>query len=185
MSLTILTIITITTSPWFILITFEKIIPAKFYLPEISELLRNFFSYLSFDFLFFSGDPIVENSIPEIGVFHLLELPFFLLGFYLLCSNFKKYWWIIGFLIETTIFASFFKPPPNIFSAIPLFLITSFIITMGFKKCFDDYFKKISLVKLLLGFLFLLFIFYNSFFFWHQYKIHYSKRLEKIKAEKL
>jgi len=182
MSLVFLTLFVILTSPWFFLISFEKVIPAKFYFPSIDEFLNNFFSYFSFDFLFFSGDPILKNSIPEIGVFHLWELPFLLLGFYFVFLNIKRKWTVLILLILSLTFASFFKPSPNIFISIPLLLLLSIMIAIGIDFPGREFFKRKNLIKVILFFIGLIFIFYNSFFFYHQYKIHYPKRLEKSKT---
>lgn len=142
MSLAILTILTILTSPWFILVAFEKIIPAAFYIPTITELFRNFFSYFSFDFLFFIGDPVLKNSIPEIGLFHLWELPFFLIGFYLIFSDIKKKWLAVIFLVVTLFFASLSNPSPNLFWSLPYFFISSLIVALGLKFFFKRFLKK-------------------------------------------
>lgn len=180
MSLIFLSALIILTSPWFFLVTFEKIIPAVFYFPSIGEFLKNFCSYFSFDFLFFNGDPIFKNSIPEIGVFHLWELPFLLAGFYIIFSSGQKKGLITFSLVILASLASFFKPSPNVFWSVPLLFIFSTIIANGIKFFLEGFFKKKTLVKVILLFLGLVFIFYNSFFFWHQYKVHYPKRLEEI-----
>lgn len=177
MPLIVLAVLIILTSPCFWLIIFKPIISAQFYIPTLRELLINFFSCLSFNFLFFEGDPNIKNNIPETGGFLLWTLPFFLIGGYLILAKVKTYKWLIIFFIVALLFSSFFKPAPNILASLPLFIISSVIISLGIKYFLSSVVKrKIRGIFIVLYFFIIL---YNLVFFYHQYKIHYPKRLEK------
>lgn len=175
MSLILLIVSIILTSPWFWLIVSKPIIIAQFYIPTFEGFLINFFSYLSFNFLFFEGDLNIRNSVPEIGAFLLWTLPFYLIGLYLILTKKKSDKLIIIICILSLFFASFFKPSPNLLVSLPICLLNSIIIARGIIYSLT-YLKKKPLFLIFI----ILLIIYNLIFFYHQYKIHYPKRLQKI-----
>ena len=56
-------------------LTYQSMLPWT-----INQYFRNYTKYFSFDFLFFSGDPIGRHGTRENGVMYLWQLPFFILG---------------------------------------------------------------------------------------------------------
>jgi len=182
MPLIVLTVLVVITSPWFLLLAARRVVAGSFYLPSLFEFLTNFFALFSGDFLFFKGDELICNNIPEVGVFYLWQLPFLLLGFYsFICSKKKKRY--LGFLILTAFFSSFFRQAPNIFFSIPFLLLMSATVGQGIIFFIGWLRGTKKAIAIFATVIYLAFIFYNTFFSVHQYKVHYPKKLEQANYE--
>jgi len=179
MSLVLLTIFITVTSPWFLILVGGKSSIGTFYIPGLAEFFVNLFNLISFDFLFFIGDGVSENSIPEVGVFYLWQLPFLLLGFYWFAAQKKKAKYLL-LLILTIVIGCFFAQAPNILYSVPFLLVMSATIGQGLIFFISRVKKTKKILAVLLVAAYLVFIFYNTFFSIHQYQVHYPKRLEKL-----
>ena len=60
------------------------------FLGHTSNFLKHYFDHFSGEFLFISGDVNPRLSVRSVGELYLIELPFFLIGIYLLLRNIKK-----------------------------------------------------------------------------------------------
>lgn len=136
------------------------------------ELITQYVSYFSPEFLFIKGGQPPRYFIPESGLFYLITIPLFLLGLMFLYqkeSGFpKKY--LLYLLITSPIVASLtFDESPNIHRA--LFLVIPFIIITSFGWEYTETFlkkKNASLAR----FLIYIVILVESMYFLHQYITH-------------
>lgn len=60
------------------------------YLGHLQNFLKHYFDHFSSGFLFINGDVNPRLSVRSVGELYLIELPFFLIGFYYLLSNLKN-----------------------------------------------------------------------------------------------
>lgn len=81
----------------------DRVIFYKWWLTG-KKLLANYSDNISLNFLFLNGDPNLRHGTGEFGLFSVLLLPFFLTGWYILFSRFKKVfilflaWWLFALL---------------------------------------------------------------------------------------
>ena len=169
-------------SPWFLLIFKYRGLNYIFYRPSLFELLGNFFSYLSFDFLFFTGNITFGKGIPEVGIFPWWQLPLLISGLYFLSiENGKRKYWLTAAIITLGIAASFFKPAPNLFILIPLIILLSLVSAIGLENLYLALIKKSKLPRFTIIAIIvfsLLVIIYNEFFIFHQFIVHYPKKIQ-------
>lgn len=136
-------------------------------------ILENYNKYINLDFLFLSGGLPLRENISQSGLLYLWQLPFLLLGIYVLIKKHKFVAgifasWLILLLIPSVIT---YDEVPNVHRSLiilPPMLIT---ISIGFMYFFEHtFFKRFG--KFLLIFL-LVVIFFEFFYFLHQYFSHY------------
>lgn len=60
-----------------------------------ADFLKHYFDNLSPSFLFITGDGNPKFSIQDVGQMYLWDLPFFILGIFLLFKKREGYWWVI------------------------------------------------------------------------------------------
>jgi hypothetical protein len=131
------------------------------------RFVRNYTDHFSGNFLFINGDAIERNKIPETGQFHITDVPFLVIGLYVLIkskNSFLKLIWFL-FLISPVASAITFQTPHAIRShalLIPIILVNSVGAWTILRK-----FRLVSIVLLL-------FISYwNISRFLHEYYVHY------------
>ncbi len=139
---------------------------------------RHYFDNLSPSFLFIKGDGNPKFSTQTVGEMYLWDLPFFIVGVFLLIKRKEGNWWIIpAWLILGIIPAATARETPHalrIEATLPTFQtitaigVSSFIIwikNLRLKK----YFKSLIVIFI---FSFLIF---NFVYFYHDYFAHYSR----------
>jgi len=138
----------------------------------------NYFSHLSGDFLFISGDEIQRNRVPEMGQMYLIEIPLLLLGLYSLIKNKPKNWLFLLWWLAIAPLASAltFQSPHAIRSlnmVIPLIIIAAYGLVNLIVLIKDTFSLKILFI---LHSLFFILYLWNIAFYLHQYYVHYPKK---------
>src|SRR5690606_35399369 len=95
-----------------------RIIEAKVFqhaiIPTTQVLLNNYFKHYSYDFLFFGESGPPRNHAPFTGLMYLWELPFLLIGLYVLVKSKLRFrWLIVGWLLLAPIPASLTWDAPS------------------------------------------------------------------------
>lgn len=130
---------------------------------------RNYFSHFDFSYLFFTGDKLSGiNSTPWMGHLLLINLPFFLLGMFILIRNKTQsitlYWLFIG-----PIASAGTVDTPSALRNLVSTVAYSIIIAYGLNKLFEIKIIKIRNI-LLLGVVIL--YTFNLIYFWHLFTVH-------------
>ena len=141
------------------------------YLLLARDFLINMSSHFSVNFLFLSGDANLRQHSGYLGEFLLVSLPFYYLGLFLLCKNFKTKTsiFLLVFMILSPIPAAMVYEVPHASRAIYLFVPFAMLIAYGLNE-FLLYGKKIAAALLLIAFL------VNATFYYADYFIDYPKR---------
>lgn len=130
---------------------------------------KNYLSYFSLDFLFFTGDSIGRHSVREIGLFYLWQLPFFLIG---LIGAIKKSAdtdkIFLCWLAAAPLSASSASPNPHALRALLLVIPLTYFITLGV--------MQIQKHRFLFRFIAAFTIGYFLFSYLHIYYSHYPSR---------
>ena len=142
------------------------------------EYIKHYFDNLSPNFLFIRGDGNPKFSTQTVGEMFLWDLPFFVVGIFLLFRKKEGYWWIIPiWLIVGIIPAGTARETPHalrieatlptfqIFTAIGITTFLYWIKSSGIKKYF-----KYAIVFVIFSVLFL-----NFLYFYHDYLVHYPR----------
>ena len=152
------------------------------------EVIRNYVSSFSFDFLFLKGDPNLRHGIGEMGGVLLVFLPFLIIGLFKIFEIIKtKKASLISFK-EAVFFLCFalIAPLPAAITydggthATRLFLLVlplALIISLGIWE-FQSWFKN-SRLKMLILSLLILFTVINLTYYLHLYYYHYPLSSEK------
>lgn len=142
------------------------------YTLAISE---NFASYFSLPFLVFHGGLPIRYNIPNMGLVYFFELPFLVWGFYVLfkkesgikIAGFVILWFILGVMPASLTI----EESPNINRALFMLPAMQWLTALGFREFFRlrHYYTRFAYPAfIILSGL----IFWNVFYFWHQYTIH-------------
>lgn len=134
--------------------------------------LQHYFDNLSPSFLFIKGDGNPKFSTQDVGELYLWDLPFFVLGIFLLFKRKEGYWWFLPlWLIIAIIPAATARETPHALrteTTLPTFQV---LTAYGFVEVIDKFKKyKKSVLSALLFILFL-----NFVYFLHGYLTYYAK----------
>jgi len=135
-------------------------------------LIENYYTAFSPQFLFLKGDPNPRHSVPGFGVLYWFLLPFFILGLFFSLKNFKQkenqifLAWLFVSPIASCLTVGGGSQATRLFLMLPAMV---FFISVGILTVLKI--KKLSLLKIFLGFLFL---FYLSAYL-HELFVHYPK----------
>jgi len=140
-------------------------------------VISNYLTFFSPDFLFFNGDVNERHSVRGVGMMHVFELPFFLIGlFFVLFKRSKSGFFVLFWLLLSVIPASFTCGPTNgsrcmpalpvlsVFSGLGLFVLVGKLVVSVKGKRYD----VSSLSQL-----FLVGIFIFSIFNLYSYSVEY------------
>lgn len=107
--------------------TFQKI-----YLYPM-EYLKNYLAYFSFPFWFVSGDGIGRHQMPWYGPLLKWQIPFLLIGLYMLLRSKKKIFTggVVGLLLLSPIAASFAVPSPHTLRSLPMVIPLTILTSIG------------------------------------------------------
>lgn len=128
--------------------------------------ISNYFDYFGLNFLFTQGGLPVWYSIPRVGLLHLIEFPFILLGIYYLLKEKNIYYKIplIWLLFAPIVPSITMDDVPNINRAIAMFPILEIIAGFGLLSFMENIkYKKHAI------FVITLFTLLSIFYFLHQY----------------
>lgn len=140
----------------------------------VLEALDNYFDYFNLDYLFINAKGIRYLYTNYVGLFYLIELPFFLYGLYLLVRRSQKTdILLLGLLLIAPIPAMITLGSPFPHRAVLLMLTVPIVSAVGI----NSFLQYLSTVKFRKQALAILVIFYctNVFFFMHQYFTHSPK----------
>lgn len=131
---------------------------------------QKYTSHFNFNFLFLNGDEVPRSKSPEMGQFYLFELPFLLLGLYLIIHtsyflHHKSF--LLLFLFIAPLASSLTFQAPSALRALPMVIPLSIFISLGLNKFFSKTYFKISIAAL---------YFFSILFFLDAYFIHAPKR---------
>lgn len=131
---------------------------------------KNYLDYFSGNFLFISGGLPVWYVVPNMGLFYLIELPFMLLGLFLLLkkNDISGRIVLVWLLIAPVTAAVTIDDVPNINRDIVMFPILTMLGGYGLYY----FFKQKILGKKAFFIIVLLFFVYNFSYFMHQYYVH-------------
>ncbi len=128
--------------------------------------ITNYFDYFGFNFLFIKGGLPIWYSIPRVGLIHLVEFPFILIGIYYLIKDKNIYHKIplVWLLVAPVVPSITMDDVPNINRAVVMFPMLEIIAGVGLLS----FIKKLKYEKqafILIG----LFLSINILYFFHQY----------------
>lgn len=136
-------------------------------------ILDNYFSYFSFDFLFYQTESPVRETVPDTGFLYLIELPFLLIGVYKIIR--KKISWgyfILGWLVITPATLSFFtQETPNIHRFLLAILPFEIVIAFGIVEFLNIFRKNLLLYRTSTSIIVLIFA-YSLSYFLHELFVH-------------
>lgn len=135
---------------------------------------RNFFSVLSFDFLFFHGDERLIHGMNDIGVLLLGMFPLVFIGLYALLRKFQKHAHVIlSLLVGTTALAALSRFVPDartfLFGVVPLSTLTGLGLAVVIEWARRAWWKRMLIFVLAIVFG------YNVLLAGHLYFGHYNK----------
>jgi len=132
--------------------------------------IKNYISFLSFDYLFTFGDGIGRHQIHEFGGIFRWQIPFIIIGGFALLRSKKSifFYMILLLLLITPLPAAIARPSPHTLRGLLLVIPWTIIAAYGLYKTF--YIKRKNIVLPLL----LLVALYEMFFYLHFYYIHYK-----------
>lgn len=144
---------------------------------KITNVIRVFFdnylNYFSGSFLFTQGGLPNWYIVPRMGLIYVIELPFLLLGLYMLVRN-KNRWsrfsivWLIAAPVASAITMD---DIPNVNRAIVMVPALEIIVATGLVSAFS-FFRNKMLIKFLIVFLFVGNIFYFTFQYFVNAPVH-------------
>lgn len=136
------------------------------------EYLKHYFDHFNPSFLFIKGDGNPKFSTQEVGQMYLWDLPFLVIGAFLIFRKKEGYWWIVPvWLVLAIIPAATARETPHalrIETALPTFQILVAYGFVNFMSAIKKYRRYVFC--LLFSILFL-----NVLYFLHGYFSHYAK----------
>ncbi len=144
------------------------------YLVYSKEIMKNYFSHFSFDFLFFNRDNNPRHSISGVGLIYLWLFPFIIRGFYELIKNKdQSLSFLIPWLLLAPLASSITTPAPHALRSFlmlpPLLIFCSYGLNIYLKK-------KVGFNQKLFFFFIISFCLFSTFNFLHQLLVHYSNQ---------
>lgn len=135
-----------------------------------SNFLKHYFDHFSGEFLFISGDVNPRLSVRNVGELYLIELPFFLIGLYLLLTNLKKkpYLLILLWFLLAPIPAATARETPHALRIVSILPTPQIISALGILFIFN-YFRKFKYFSLFLITYSLFFVLSFSYYLYSYY----------------
>lgn len=160
----------------------EFISPAitRFFHNKIVNYTRTFISnagqYFTLDFLALNGGYPKREKVPDSGLFYIWEIPFLLVGIYVIFRSRNKnllffiFWWI--FLLTPSFIT--FDEIPNVHRTLVILPAMLVVIAIGIDSIFNKTFLKLKFFPILFSVFIIISVFEFSYFL-HQYFVHYDK----------
>lgn len=140
------------------------------YLLFSQEILNNFLSHFSLNFLFVSGDTNPRHSVGLIGHLYYIELPFLLLGAFTIIRRWqKKYLILLLWLVIGVLPSSISHGSPHALRILPTMPVFMLLISYGIQSTYQLFISLLALKRLVIG---MLIAGYALSFsqFWHYYQ---------------
>lgn len=133
-----------------------------------SALLDNYFDYFNLDYLFVTAKNTRYFYVNNVGLFHLIELPFFFYGLFLMLKRREKSdLLLLSFLVVGPIPAAFTLGSPFPHRALLTILAVQLISAVGIGTVLGKIFRTVY-IKFALGAIYIL----SVCLFLHQYFVH-------------
>lgn len=138
------------------------------------DFLIHYFHHFQGDFLFITGDRNPRLSVQSVGELYLFELPFLIIGIYLLIKQRTKTTAVLfGWLLIAPVPAAMAKETPHMLRIASIIPVYQIIAGIGFTGACSWFLKQQTLIKKLFKFSLLIIIIVNVFYYLHNYWIHY------------
>jgi len=136
------------------------------------DYTKHYFDNLSPSFLFIKGDGNPKFSTQNVGQMYVWDIPFFLIGAFLIFRRKEGYWWLVPLWLTIGIIpAAAARETPHalrIETVLPTFQI---LTAYGFVQLCE----KISKYRYLIRTTLYLLLFLNFLYFYHDYLVHYPR----------
>lgn len=136
--------------------------------------LEKYTSHFNLNFLFIEGDQVPRSKNPEMGQLYLIELPFLLIGIFVLLkhqsSKALKYL-VISLLLLSPLASSLTFQAPSALRALPMVIPLSILTALGLSQVLSI---KNFTIKLLIYLSYFLFIFYYLDSYYNHAPIRYA-----------
>ena len=148
-------------------------------------ILFNAQQYFTLDFLALNGGYPQRERIPGVGLFYLWEIPFLLIGIYLILKTKNKrglifiFWWI---LLLIPVFLTF-DEIPNVHRTLIILPAICVIIALGINETLNYKILNKSKIYKSVVLIFLVLVIYESSYFLHQYYVHQEKHQSWYRGE--
>jgi len=144
----------------------------RYFLYAIS-FSQKYFSHFNGRFLFIEGDSVPRSKLPDMGVMHLVEVVFLLLGAYYWLKSKKKEKYLLGlWLLVAPLASAMTFQAPSALRSLSLTVPFSLLVAVGINNLL-----KIKLKQKIVLILLLVIAYVWSFVYWQdRYFIHYLKR---------
>jgi len=150
------------------------------YLMSGKEIVQNFFSHFSLDFLFISGDINPRHSVGYTGLFYLPDALLLCGGIYKLWRHKKSplLWFLFVWLMVGIVPAALTQPTPHALRILPTLPVWIVIIAFGWIKLWEAvggfsrnefWFKIKPVIQMLVGGVYLFFIVGYFHYYWQIY----------------
>ncbi len=139
-----------------------------------------YFRHFSGKFLFISGDVNPRFSLQDVGELYLIELPFLIIGLYLFASRHKtEHLFVLGWMLLAPIPAAFARETPHALrtlNILPTFqILEAYAFIYVVYRLYKYQFKQIRLPAISVIALTVLFLFFNMYYYLHNYYVHYPR----------
>lgn len=135
--------------------------------------LRHYFDNFNPNFLFIKGDGNPKFSTQDVGQMYLWDMPFFVIGIFMLIKKKEGFWWLVpAWLLIGILPAATARETPHalrIETTLPTFQI---LVAYGFSQFLFMAKKKVKHFRVVVAVLGLL-LFANFFYFFRNYNVHY------------
>lgn len=141
------------------------------YIVYATEILRGYFSHFTTDFLFLGKEPNIRHHVADIGLLYIWQLPFILIGIFVLIKKRHKFVKILLlWIILSPVPACFTQPTPH---ALRSFLMLPVLIIFTAYGMYFIWQRTRPFIRKILG-LFVTFVFILEFAsYLHQFYFHY------------
>lgn len=127
------------------------------------NLITNYFSHFSPDFLFVSGDKNIRSQQSGFGQLYLLDLPFFLLGLiYLWGKKKRSFWFLLIPLIIAPLPASLTSEAPHALRSLTMAPFIAYISSLGI-----IFFLQMIKVRIILWIIIVAYLGFFSNYYYH------------------
>lgn len=131
-----------------------------------TEISRNYITHFSPLFLFIDGDPNPRHGSEGMGLMHLWEFPFLILGILCLFKIGRPLLFVVGaWVILAPISSALSYPAPHALRGLDLIPIPQLLVALGILYLFSLFSKHQIIIKVIL----IGVVLFSSFYFFNQY----------------
>ncbi len=153
---------------------FVRLIHNRFIIYGIS-FAQKYFSHFNGQFLFIDGDDVPRSKVPDMGVMHLFEVGFLILGIWFWLRGKRKYKYLPFLLLITGPLASAMTfQAPSALRSLPMVVPLTFFVSYGIINIINLLNKKFA--KLTICYLLSIIYLFSLCYWQDRYFTHYLKR---------